>query len=982
MKKLIALLLACATVVSLVACGGAPKNNLPELQWEAPTYSFEQTLQNRQQAIFDTAMAYYNKNPYVQYGRQYITDVPYTAGGNQRGRTMAGNTPEEASADNTLYTVCSSFVFETLYNAFGYRLMNDAKNALTVSLSAGKCGDPKLVEKTYINTGKTAEDEAAIAELVANLQVGDIIVYYSNKHDSGHTVFYIGDYDGDGEGNIIESGGKKYNMETGADQVEEDGTIMIQTMEYNFKPTGKQYLGDMTRWAHLRPTNIDPTQYPITNAAMARMTYPGLTITRRVSGGWWGSVEEGGELTYTITLKNNGTKDFTAIPVMDRVAEGATITSVDGAAPVTRDPSWTVDLKAGEEKSLTYTVKVHAKAGTTLVSKGGSVAGIAMNTLYTTVQTFTPGEAIHHAGLQAAVAKDNKGVAFVNALYKGAYGIDPQVGDVKSYLESYFNSKEIPKSGTKKAFTAYTPKEVFPAGTMVLPMYYGGKKVLTTDNDRVYETLLKDLQKGDIILFAEDTTTPKIQTTAWIYDGECMITSEDGKAVQLDQPDVTPLLSYDFFILLRPSLTLKGSEQDVSSYPMPKEEEVVLHYTPVNEEFASKFAAVTLDDWGGQVNLASFTNYVYQKAGLKIKDKLTLTFLAMRDAVFVKGSDSNYSPKKLYSDEIHSGMLVEKWYGGKRASGRKLKETYKVSDFQPGDILSKYQIYKNAAGENKNYYWTGVYLGGGKFAVSILDQSLTKLEGGVDKIAFIADANADASILGDLGVNWYLFTVLRPAMIYTDINTEAAMEAPKEIVDTVVYTPLNADFSAAIAALTPDDFDKQTNLAQFGKAVYSAAGLGVSDALTSTVLKVREVLFEKNADGLYALMATPTDEMQAKILVPGYWGGKAMAGAESGCKTVYTAADFQVGDILCKHKTIKVDGKNTNNYWVGVCQGEGKFLVSVLDQSGGQILGEGKTTEIFTATGADAFGDVNAWNMFFVMRPARAYGDINTEAAK
>ena len=527
--------------------------------WTEPVYSIENTLENRQKAIIEVAKAYYNKGTLDQYGLQYITTVRESNGGNLRGRTLEANAPEEATEDQTLYQWCSSYAYDVMYNAFGYRLLDSYINCRTINLSDGVCGTennhPELIVLQYYNTGNIEEDLHKAKELVSLLQPGDIITYTLKENDNGHTILYAGDLTGDGMGDILHRTGARYDMTTGADKIESYGILLEDNAGIQLATAeGKFYLPNYRRFSVYRITNLDPAAFPITNATMARMTYPGLRIDRTVNVGVHGSVESGGELTYTIQLFNYSEQDHVGMPVMDVVPEGCTLVSVDGEPAATTYPVWTVDLPAGKECTLTYTVSVAGQPGDRIVSAGGSVAGIPMNKLTTTIQAYTPDaakmqdEATQAAALAAVdaetLAKGNAPLAFAENLYNAVCGTSTDLPDAAELLASSFQPHSTYGG-------VYVPAEAQDA--RVLPIYYGGTRVITDPNGRVLETRLSDMQAGDVVIFWQTPARDPAGIT-WIFDGKDLVTVENGQLVKLDQTAYTTLLKNVFFCVLRPSL--------------------------------------------------------------------------------------------------------------------------------------------------------------------------------------------------------------------------------------------------------------------------------------------------------------------------------------------------------------------------------------------------------------------------------------------
>ena len=91
----------------------------------------------RRKAILETAYAYYLKADCVQYGSVPLVvsalykDVGWLA----FSRRNKEGTPEDATPDSTYYTVCSSFPYETYYNAIGYKLSGAADTSVTIILT-------------------------------------------------------------------------------------------------------------------------------------------------------------------------------------------------------------------------------------------------------------------------------------------------------------------------------------------------------------------------------------------------------------------------------------------------------------------------------------------------------------------------------------------------------------------------------------------------------------------------------------------------------------------------------------------------------------------------------------------------------------------------------------------------------------------------------------------------------------------------------
>ena len=622
-----------------------------------------------------------------------------------------------------------------------------------------------------------ADNTKAALECMDLLEPGDLITY-NPASGTGHTMIYGGDLDGDGIGDIIHCSGNKYNFAEGKEVFEETGAILIDpARESLLTESVKRFLVTKEHFSIVRPALIDANAYPITDTAKARMTYPRMAINRTVDCGFWGSVEEGGTLTYTIAITNNSTQDYKGLPVRDVVADNAVLISVDGVKANGGNPAWKIDVPAGQTVTLTYTVAVTGKAGDTVVSTGGSVSAIAMNTLTTSIQAFTPtGDNLKNAALLTSA--ENRGVngsAFVNALYADAYGIDPQIPEIKDVIAALYDRIDATTYRAKAAVAA----EYTALAQMQVPRYWGGMSFISDEkNERVLELRLRDLKPGDILLM-DQKLADRTAGTAWIFDGENMLALEGRKVVKKTQADMVPLLSYDFFLLLRPSLAVSGSNRDLTGYEIAPWVEIETGsgsvsgsgWTPLSAENQQKLAALTLEKWNKQVNLNNFGKWAYAQIGLDVGAALEKTLLTLRPEIFTYNADE----KKWHLSETPANAelaatLVEGWWGGANMAYDGKTKDFTLADLQVGDILCKY---KALAGGN--YYLIAVYQGDGKFLASAYDQSKKMISNGTDREVMIADANTTVSIMGTLNeTTWDFYCVIRPAQFYLDINVDVA----------------------------------------------------------------------------------------------------------------------------------------------------------------------------------------------------------------
>ena len=363
----------------------------------------------RRQAVLETAYAYYLKADCVQYDS---TPLVQRMGGKSSRRTKEG-TPEDATPDKTYYTVCSSFPYETYWNALGYRLGGSSDACYTMALTTR----PQEAVVFEYDKRRDRDGSKYVPEMMrmrSLLEPGDVIVYTTIKKQDpktgaveggGHALMYVGDVAGDGHNKVMHSGGAKYQFEDGGyDQVEWSGTIRLDDMDGIFfhGPAMRK----KTKIMVFRPLQLPASKYPLTDSAKARYLHPRLRYDRRAEVGVYGSAVSGGTLGYSITLKNFSQKAY-VVPVREKVPDGAEFLpqqSMGGLAVCDgKTFGWDIPLAPGEERVVTWRVRVAAPAGSRIVAAGGTAAGIPSNVIETDVVSSRLSAAAARSWAQANV---------------------------------------------------------------------------------------------------------------------------------------------------------------------------------------------------------------------------------------------------------------------------------------------------------------------------------------------------------------------------------------------------------------------------------------------------------------------------------------------------------------------------------------------------------------------------------------------------
>ena len=392
------------------------------------------TQKELQQMIVETAMAYRFHNPYVQYD-----STPICA--DQTGRCTSCDAPEMAEADTMVYSVCSNYMYDIFYDAFGYKLMGSPKGVLTIHMIRDlPATDPMVVYKYSPEDPDAEHDlETALRESRKLYQPGDMIVGYGS---SGHVMMYVGDYFGDGKEYLAHCWGAKVDMTSGFDRVERAGAILYQTVdEMCYDPTApnpnwclaKEASHSKVGFAILRGINAKDFKPTPTPAALARVKYPGLELHRTLDRFRYMDAMPGETVTVTVSVKNNGKAAYRALPVTETVPAGQLLVSgsVTGGAEVKGDTiAWTVDVPAGQTRTMTYRITLQGKRGAWVSLPGGDADGLPLRDLrvYLGGKPFGEAEAEKLKSYAMARLWEEKGsfeeLDILNRVYREALGIE------------------------------------------------------------------------------------------------------------------------------------------------------------------------------------------------------------------------------------------------------------------------------------------------------------------------------------------------------------------------------------------------------------------------------------------------------------------------------------------------------------------------------------------------------------------------------
>jgi len=480
---------------------------------------------------------------------------------------------------------------------FGY--YDENGNALTA----------EQVKLDYINP--------IIANCDDNFRPGDFAMYGT------HAMIYIGN------NTFLHCTGYKINPAKREDILEETGAIHVASDLYK-NTSITERVKSTDNFVMTRPLDFfvapgydkDPGNDIVADAKVpektkSRMKYPNMDIDRTVDITPFGTVATGENLTYSIKISNRTTAEkyldwyaranngadgkvtYQPLTITEAIPEGCEFVEANNGASFSDGiVTWKVNsIKPGETVELTYTVKVTAEVGETIVSDGGMVDNIPSNSIENTVGAakFSDSEKKTLLALNdlSALGGDTD---FAENIYN-ALGKElklPSVGEIIDNLFTY--STHIPGNSAEVGglySPVYKPINVFVRQTelsdkyadtkaMLIDRYWGGASFYAGEdlkwdyvNRAIKETRTDYLEAGDIIVYADVTekdgelSYTNDHIIVMVYDGEkllCSDKSEGGvthsiiEGAEMDTQLLSALFSeygkggeYELFFALRPS---------------------------------------------------------------------------------------------------------------------------------------------------------------------------------------------------------------------------------------------------------------------------------------------------------------------------------------------------------------------------------------------------------------------------------------------
>ena len=558
--------------------------NAETIEPGTPYGSYDDAVKTVQEVI----KAYYLRGRNIQYN-------------NPRAK-WKGIAPEEATKQESIYNVCSGFVYDVYSNAFGTSYNNGGfpRYVSSINTVAQKDIDKLSILYYYKDddgnlhkhlAGKKVGEDFTFDEVIAAMEPGDIIV------DDGHAEIVYKKVDTDGDNNIdnvllFHISGDSYvfhsmrfldgdekinymasksitpnfiNEEFTEGEKFIEGGIMTKLLSDSHKDeNGKFICNKKHTCAIIRPFykdennnaifnfSIDSEQY---NSSKIRTEYPGLYIEKTVNKQDNNSVYLDSVIEYTITIQNRS--NVINGEGIDYKQDLYIEEEVDDKITLKKIPGWTKieehkyyqnvgRLKAGQTVTLTYKGRVKDDISyinetiKSLGHYGDSLNSLLISTGTVENKIIPKGKEFNSDDSECSTMEN-----CYNSLKSSHNGLD-LIDEI--YKKMYGKSlDEIYSDGNEKSFTNFKFENIF----------------------LLNEVKKSDTSKTDIIVFKENNFSKKIRSTILndYWNIILKVTENDGK----------PLKGTD--VMLLPRFLGTGIRKETINEKDFKDGDILIYYT-------------------------------------------------------------------------------------------------------------------------------------------------------------------------------------------------------------------------------------------------------------------------------------------------------------------------------------------------------------------------------------------------------------------
>ena len=452
----------------------------------------ELNLTDAQKAVIATAEAYLLRGDRGQY------DVGTTMGPDTR-YTHGQGSPEEYTTDYWRYSNCSDFTYNCAYFGLGYSGGNNYHT--THIMKTAKSQGVFYYEPTGNET--EAERAAKEKEFIDALQPGDVIIVRRTTN-TGHAMLYVGNE------LIIHSTGANYKP-SGTSSSQSGLSYGVETYEATFRYRNLRDLfssefaagtyvfsGTVSQLGIYRP--LAKFTGKVSEEGMNRVNNLRGIVVEKLGSLYFGqSANVGDEITYTFRLLNSNSVSKT-VDITDVIPAGTTLVSSSGWTVSGSNLSCKVTIGAGEQKEVSYKVKVGSNVPDgKIVSDSAKVGGVTVkaSTLFVANTLTSAQQQTLLNTINSLSGSSKTGLELANEIYKVAFGVE-NVFDYTTVKDFYKQMYEKKSGDSKYSFIDNRYYK------MVAPGLYGGMQ-FKCDDDTAYGKLSRfvrdhNLMVGDIVL--------------------------------------------------------------------------------------------------------------------------------------------------------------------------------------------------------------------------------------------------------------------------------------------------------------------------------------------------------------------------------------------------------------------------------------------------------------------------------------------------
>ena len=503
--------------------------------------------------------------------------------------------------------------------------------------------------------------------------------------------------------------------------------------------------------------------------------------------------------------------------------------------------------------------------------------------------------------------------------------------------------------------------------TIRLENCWGG--VIDGAADRKIADVVSQLQIGDVVCGRYKGTKNYYYTALYQGDHFLVVHGNPSATCQIMTAAELDAIGLYYWYTLRPEQLAPKSGGDVVDPPSePSEPSEPVEPTlrdmatgKLTDEEKAAISALTPERWKEECQsrtLQKILPWVYKSAGVDV------TLHSGYDGSLSVNSVSNLfanGDTSAAGYAYFSKILVAGSYGTSVVG-------IGTEDLQIGDIFcSAVTVNKVLSSGTLKLYYVAIYQGNGNFLV-VYDVFNPENDGRTEGKGIMSAAELNA-------MEFTYRYILRPEQLADAdvVDPPSEPSEPSEPTEPsyrdITTGVLTDEEKAAFGAITAEQWAANSGAGNVDKILiwaYNAIGVDITKAegyTAKTVHNIFNYLFELPSGATYyALRAEdPADAASVfyhNIQMPGIYGGTIF---ESNVSLAENVDSLHVGDVFCARLRTVVDGKNQDRYWIGLYQGDGKFLTvhTTLEK---EVL-----CDVISAAELDA----TAFQYYYVLRPEK-----------